>query len=297
LLHDLSCTEESTPLTRPLKYDRWSFYEHGRFLKNAEGKAEDRPNSLAYSDMSGLHIMAGAERQPERRLPTPRWALEDKLLRVVLVHYLEERFYTTRHRQGTLLERLAQCKKAAERYLPGTRETLAAWIKDYRTLSSGRFQELNDEDAQQKFASLKENDGQRALTGEIAREMLASKKLRDLETQIMNLDTDIFLTEKGHAEMVNAIVYKYYRLAWNSVSIAEDLGLKPPHIRQVLFRLNLTADALSQNNEEFGTVKIQAQDGSLPGAELNDKAADNYSRGGQPQSNPLFELYGVPNGA
>jgi DNA-directed RNA polymerase specialized sigma24 family protein len=61
--------------------------------------------------------------------------------------------------------------------------------------------------------------------------------LRSLEREIMNVDTDVFLATRL-PEIAAAIIYLYYRLSWNSVSIAEELGLKSPHIRQILYRLN-----------------------------------------------------------
>lgn len=240
-------------MTRQPQYDRHQFANHGRFLRNA---------NLSFSDMERLHIQRVGDTQPERRLPTPAWALRDEDTRAVVVAALEERFYTTKHRVGTLQERLAQCRAAAEAYLPGKREMLKTWIKDFRTISAGGFADLSDEDAQAKFAGLSENGGQAALTPEIARDALKAKKLVDLARQIANLDTDIWLGERGYAETLCAIVYLYFRLSWNSCSVAEFLSLKPPHIRQVIFRLCQTAASLhlSQSATDIGaSVKAQEQ--------------------------------------
>ena len=51
--------------------------------------------------------------------------------------------------------------------------------------------------------------------------------LRSLEREIMNVDTDVFLATKM-PEIAGAVVYLYWRLNWNSVSIAEELQLKSP---------------------------------------------------------------------
>lgn len=266
-------------MTRVPQYDAHQFQGHGRFLKNS---------GLSFQDFERMHVQRAGDTQPERRLSTPEWALRDELTQLVLVSYLEERFYTTRHRTGTLLQRLSHCRAAAEAYLPGKRETLSAWIRDYRVISAGGFADLSDEEAQTRFAGLSENGGQAALTPEIARDALTAKKLHDLEMQIANLDTDIFLAEKGYAETVAAIIYLYYRLNWNSPSVAEHLSLRAPHIRQVLFRLSETAASLSlsQLAKDIGTdVKSQAH------AELNVTTGEvtDVPAVGFLNSEPLFQ--------
>jgi hypothetical protein len=276
-------------MSRQPQYDAHQFQNHGRFLKNS---------GLSFNDFERMHVQRAGDTQPERRLPTPDWSLDDKKTREVIVVYLEERFYTTRHRTGTLLDRMRLCRLAAEAYLPGKKAKLESWIRDYRTISAGGFSELSDEEAQTKFASLSENDGQAALTPEIAREALKSKKLYDLSLQISNLDTDTFMAQRGYAEIVAAIIYLYHRLGWPSPSVAEQLNLRAPHCRQILFRLNESAKALygnsSQSAADIGVgVKSQAQAQDCR-AELNATtgvvtgvpAADSNS-----SLEPLFQCY------
>ena len=126
-------------------------------------------------------------------------------VREVLVFYLERRF-CVRERMGTLQDRIARCRAKADFQLMRKRAKLQEMIESFRELS--RLPETKP----------------------------SALRLREL--QIMNLDTDLFLAEKGYAETAAAIIYLYYRLSWNSVSIAEELGVKPPHIRQILYRLN-----------------------------------------------------------
>src|SRR5205807_7290106 len=45
------------------------------------------------------------------------------------------------------------------------------------------------------------------------------------------------LTQRGHAKLVAALVYLYFRLGFTSSDCADALGLKPPHCRQMLARL------------------------------------------------------------
>src|SRR5260370_2717093 len=62
------------------------------------------------------------------------------------------------------------------------------------------------------------------------------KKLRRLSVQIMNLDTQLMILSKS-AAIVTSIVYLTWRANMNSVGVAEQLAIKPPHVRTVLHRL------------------------------------------------------------
>jgi hypothetical protein len=68
----------------------------------------------------------------------------------------------------------------------------------------------------------------------------AVKKSYRLETEIQAIDTDIVMTTRGCAELVASVAYYSYALGQNSVQVAEQLQLKPPHVRQLLLRLNKT---------------------------------------------------------
>lgn len=59
-----------------------------------------------------------------------------------------------------------------------------------------------------------------------------------LEIQIQNFDSDIVLRQRGIASVMIAVVYKSYRLGWNSTQVANDLLIKAPTIRLWLWRLN-----------------------------------------------------------
>jgi hypothetical protein len=72
----------------------------------------------------------------------------------------------------------------------------------------------------------------------------SSKMLARLETQIMNTDTEIALAARCDA-VAASVVYLYFRLGWNSVSVAEELGLKAPHVRQMVQRIRRSAARLN----------------------------------------------------
>jgi len=55
--------------------------------------------------------------------------------------------------------------------------------------------------------------------------------------QLQNHDTRLVMTQRGHAEIIAALVYLYYRVGFTSADCADALGLKPPHVRQILARM------------------------------------------------------------
>jgi hypothetical protein len=76
------------------------------------------------------------------------------------------------------------------------------------------------------------------------------EKMHDLQArykpgrgiQIQNRDTQIVIARKsGIMAMTGAVVYLYYRTGCSSKEVAEQLGLKAPHVRALLWRLSWLA--------------------------------------------------------
>lgn len=221
---------------------------------------------ISFNDYGNMHTQRRVRVQ-ERRLPTPIWAVRDAWLRILLVTYLEERFYCRPAIGLDLTVRLDLARRSALYYAPRKRELLDQWLDDYHIISRTRLCELSDEQILADFLSLREVRGQLPIDVSVARAYMTGKKLSDLEIQIQNIDTDLVLTDKGHAEIIVAIVYLYYRLGWDSVTVAEELGLKSPHVRQVLKRLHSTwRGSLSHLEEDVVTAEEQyPQNGSAQG--------------------------------
>jgi len=167
---------------------------------------------LSFDDMARAHVLHVADKKPGRRLPTPDWAMSDEALREVLAFYLEGRLFL-RSSDGTPHERLAKCRAAAELHVVRKRRQLQKMIEKYR-----------------EFARLPSRE---------------SGNLRLLEQQIGNLDTEIFIAAKL-PEIVCSAAYLYHRLCWNSVSVAEHLGITPCHVRQILYRLRRAAERMAR---------------------------------------------------
>ena len=68
----------------------------------------------------------------------------------------------------------------------------------------------------------------------------AAARLKMLEKQVSGLDGEVFVSERP--ELIAAVLYQYFRLGYNSCAVAESLGLKPPCIRQIVFRARRVAE-------------------------------------------------------
>ncbi len=181
-----------------------------KFDQNAfqfkRAKAVSKKTGIAFSDFGAMHIERRKVQQ-ERRLPAPAWAMSDVSLREVVLRYCEDRLYIRNH-SGTDAERMARISAEATRRLPRMQEVLHKMLLRY---------------------------------GKEASEGQPSEKLDRLQTEIQNRDSEVMLFKRGLAAAVVSAVYKYYRNGWDSVQIAEELGLTSPMVRQWLRRLNITA--------------------------------------------------------
>lgn len=161
-----------------------------------------------YSRMATIqHKQSG-----ERRLPTPQWALRPDLLRSVIVHFVERR--------------AALGKKAQ----PGTeRERLE------------RASQKNVERCKRKQAILQRLCAEFVELKRLGGDPVRAKKLSE---QIQNLDTCLRI-DRGIAGTAIRVVHLYYSVGLDSVGVATELGLKPPHVRQMLWKLNWVWDKLN----------------------------------------------------
>lgn len=243
----------------PPSFDRFQFAgKRTKAVSARKTRTGWDTTGISFGDLQVSMHVHRRERVQERRLCTPKWAVRDEWFRELLVTYLEERFYIRSHHGLTLVERLARARNAAIEDAPAKLETLHDMRRQYRALRESENKDMSDDAALLNWAEC--HKGQQTFDPDYARHWLAQKKLYDLEIQMQNIDTDLVLTDRGHAEVVNAIVYLYYRLGWDSVTVAEQLRLKPPHVRQVLARLHATwTDSLSL---KFQTVTGSHSEGA-----------------------------------
>jgi hypothetical protein len=135
------------------------------------------------------------------------WALNDGLLREVIVRALEQRAQV-RQTDGELLMRLKRAQDAIRAQ------------RKYRITDFWRLQ--------RRFLRRKRPEC----------------KLR-IRREIENLDTYLRTTANdGGAALMAAVVYFYHRCGLDSVEVGRETGIKPPHVRQLLYKLNRIAKAL-----------------------------------------------------
>lgn len=140
-----------------------------------------------------------------RRIETPVWAMNDALLRKVLVRYCENRAGYRCPQPGTDEERIARAQKTLDASLPWRSAILKRLCAEYSALKKS--------DAPDK------------------------KRLKRLEQDIAGADTTI-IANRNIALLVTSVVYRYYRLGEDSVGVSQALpGIRPPLIRQILWRL------------------------------------------------------------
>src|SRR5260370_889810 len=187
---------------KELHFDRCHFIQ-GRLPVSAEFTADGVVSpGLSFSDYQNMHSYQ-RKQSGERRLPTPAWALNDGLLRKVLVRYIETRagFHSTQ--PGTEQERLARAQQRILKTKPERIATLGKLCKE--------------------LVALKQSGAEPA-------------RLRKLQVEISNLDT-VIRFDGCIAATVVGVVNLYYRVGLDSVGVATELNLKPPHIRQLIWRL------------------------------------------------------------
>jgi hypothetical protein len=185
---------------------------------------------ISYDDYKGMSLMK-RKAVTERRLPTPEWALNDTKLRDVMVAFIETRAGFRKLQNGTPQVRLSNANKRRLANKPRLVETLTKLCRDYAALKkSGKDPE----------------------------------RLKQLGIEIESFDTQLRFLGKED-EMVAGVVYRYYRLKDNSVEVAAALGMKPPHVRQVLWRLDKAARAVA------GTVRVSMYINMLRGLALDSK--------------------------
>ena len=168
---------------------------------------------IAYEDYSRMSTQKRQKPGQGRYLETPEWALNNTLLKKLIVRYVENRAGFRYVQPGTDEERLARAQKA----LDASMEPRAAVLKN------------------------------------LCRELIALKKavpidrarIRSLEQQIENIDTTL-VSNRNVALLVAGVVYRYFRLGEDSVAVAQAMGCKPPHCRQIIWRLRRTWERLQK---------------------------------------------------
>jgi hypothetical protein len=177
----------------------------GRYPVSARAEAGEEFSSpgIAFEDYSRMHQQQ-RKQSGGRRLPTPAWALRPDLCRAVIVHYIERRANINKPQPGTERERLERASK---------RNTERCKRKEavLRKLCA-------------EFVELKKSGADPARANNVAE-------------QIKNLDTCLRV-DRNIAGIALRCVHLYYGAGLDSVGVATEMGLKPPHVRALIWKLN-----------------------------------------------------------
>jgi len=159
-----------------------------------------------------------------RRAPTPAWVSDDAAVREVITLFIESR------------ARLVSCGNGC------VRRAREGTVGERLDRAQARMQEIRPQ--------LENN-----LRGLCARYMSEHepKKRKMLAESIENIDTQLRIIERG-ASICAAVLHFYYKMGMDSVAIAQELHLKPPHVRQLLYRLGCTYKLIE--GIRAGTVKM-----------------------------------------
>jgi hypothetical protein len=142
--------------------------------------------------------------------PIPRWAMNDLLLRKVILVYLESRI-----KIGCQRSPVESQLTDAER-LKAVRDSSLGMIFPLKCRLQGHLNQ---------YAKLSQSG-------------VPQNVLDRLQRHIENFDTQIVCLERGLDVIATAVTYLSYRLQYNSVQVAETLHLKPCHVRQIINRMN-----------------------------------------------------------
>jgi hypothetical protein len=161
---------------------------------------------ISFSDYESMHVNR-RERVQERRLDTPSWAVNDEELREVILKFCERRLYLIKGRH----------------HIPNlSQEERLGRIRQFERMRLKQWERIYQEHLE-KYKTLPEKDK------------------ATFEIQLRNADMQVHLYRRGNAAMATAIVYLYYRLGYDSVTVAEALHINSPLVRQYLAKLHNAA--------------------------------------------------------
>jgi hypothetical protein len=199
-------------LTSPaLSFDKHQFGGRAQHPVHADFiGGEIKSPGISFDDYNRMSTQLLCRLNSGRRLAAPSWAYNDDQLLCVLARSMEERALTWRYvQEGTDLERLARAQQQLEKLRP----QLTARVDKLCKL----------------FVAAK-NDGLGDAT-------------RAYGIQIENLDTSLRIMADV-PKILAGCAYFFWRAGFNSVQTGYQLGIRPPHVRQILCRLLACAKLL-----------------------------------------------------
>ncbi len=188
------------------------FVGHEKHTVNTHFEAEGAAVSdtgIGWDDFE--HMQTSTHRtHMHHRTGIPEWTRSTALTRAVLVRFFEERAFSRKQLaslSGTEAERLTRaCEKLRAN---------ASW----KLASMDRL--CNE------LVTLKQSGGDR-------------EREKVLVCQISGIDTQVRMAQQNWPAVILGIIYQSYNVGLDSVGVAAMFGVKPPGVRQTLWRLNQT---------------------------------------------------------
>lgn len=183
------------------------YYFHGgpRFDKhqfeNRRARAVSAETNISFSDYERMHLLRRVRTQ-SRRIETPSWVFNDSELRRVILAYCERRFSIRRKPGASDLQRLAAIRKRAGDEAKTLASRMERFLHEYRE-------------------TRKRGD---------------ARRLEILQVEIQNLDSSIMVLRRL-PEVATGVIHFYYRLGYDSVLTGEELHMRPPAVRQMLWKI------------------------------------------------------------
>jgi hypothetical protein len=200
----------------------------------ADGETES--TGIDYSDYGRMSTMV-QKLDKGRRNERPAWAVNDVQLMKVLCQYMESRAnidggWQRMKQPGTVAQRIKRAQNKIISRLPDKIEILDGLCKEY--------------------VELKKNPA------------ATCDRLQELEIEIEGLDTYIRTSQKdGGLLLAVGCVQTYWKECLDSVACAERLHIKPPHVRQIIWRLDKACKKVSRE------VRVTMQINLLRGLRSN----------------------------
>jgi hypothetical protein len=178
-------------------------------------------SQLTFSDFGRMHVEQH-KLAPNRRLAAPIWAFNQTAMRELLVAFIEGRAFMgglrKKEPQGSFAERLQRAEqKLISRH--------AVLIEAMKRLS-------------REYVAVKNSV------------RTDRRRLSQLEIEIQNIDTRLLTERAGLAKTVLGVIWRYYGLAEDSVAVGMALGIRPPAVRQILWRLHRCWQKLERQKRE-----------------------------------------------
>lgn len=181
---------------------------HADYLGNGEFDS----TGLAFEDYTRMSTVR-RKLNTNRRYSAPPWAFNDDKVAKIIVSFIESRAAMGKlrkwKRDGSNTERLARAQEELNRRQPDLVSTLDKLTARYMAA----MQVMDDED------------------------------LAPIGRKVEEVDTQLFTLDKV-PQLLAGVVYFYWRMGLDSVETGRQIGLKPPHVRQMLHKLWHIAAAL-----------------------------------------------------